>query len=181
MTYANLWPDWINIITAKIIFMWFWISADRALYSQRHFKSLGAHNLHLVKYTCCFLHKNIQFESCFFISYDSWAAMTCEKVWSDQIIGNKIRGKCIFIRFGLWTHLGLWNRPQHLCPTAVTEVHQTSPVKRVKGWNNNIITQQERVIQHVSWCRTNIKMCFSHWMSMYSWTGSHSTIYINKT
>ena len=57
-----------------------------------------------------------------------------KSVWSDQISRNEIRGKCIFTSCGLWTHLGLWNRPQHLCPTAVTGVYQASQVNIVKGW-----------------------------------------------
>ena len=34
--------------------------------------------------------------------YDILHAMTNELLWDDQIIRNKIRANCIFIRFGLW-------------------------------------------------------------------------------
>ena len=66
-------------------------------------KSLWTHNWNLVKINFCFDHDSANWvRSQICICHDSWAVMTCAKLWPDLSISYS--STPFFKRFGLWAH-----------------------------------------------------------------------------
>ena len=55
-------------------------------------------------FCCCNFYCNDPVRSHFCTCHDSWAVMTCAKLWPDQTTISHLRAHDIFISFGLWAH-----------------------------------------------------------------------------
>ena len=57
-----------------------------------------------------YLNNNALIKSQFCTCHDSWAVVTCAKLWLVWIIICHLKAMCILVRFGLWAHKRLVKR-----------------------------------------------------------------------
>ena len=94
-----------NIVRLEIIFWEIsYINHHSPLPDQFHIEFMRSY-LKFCKHFHCYnyeFHYPIRSQFCTF--QDSWAVLTCAKLWAVQIIIFQVIAPCIFTRFRLWAH-----------------------------------------------------------------------------